>query len=118
MLNKSTSRIRRAGRGRAKIREVNAYRLCVHRSSNHIYAQLLAPTGGNVLAAASSLEKDVKSKLKHGGNKEAASLVGELIGKRAIKAGIKKVAFDRAGYRYHGRVKALADAARQAGLEF
>ena len=93
-------------------------RLCVYRSLNHIYAQIIDDTKGVTLAAASSLEKDVKGTLKTGADKDAAAAIGKLIAERAIKAGVKDVVFDRGGYLYHGRVKALADAARAAGLEF
>jgi large subunit ribosomal protein L18 len=90
----------------------------VHRTNGHIYAQLTSPTGDRVLASASSLEKDVRSQLKSGANRKAAELVGQRIAQKAKEKGIGKVAFDRAGYKYHGRVKALADAARESGLQF
>ena len=118
MLNKNQQRLRRATRTRAKIRELEVPRLSVHRSNAHIYAQLLAPCGSKTLASASTLEKDLRSQLKSSGNKEAAALVGKLVAERAIKAGITQVAFDRSGFKYHGRVKALADAARESGLLF
>lgn len=117
-MNKQASRTRRARRARAKIQELNIVRLCVYRSLNHIYAQLISPCNTQVLAAASTAEKPLRAKLKHGGNKEAASAVGKLIAERGTKAGIKRVAFDRSGYQYHGCIKALADAARESGLEF
>lgn len=113
---KKESRIRRARRGRARMREVGAHRLCVHRTPRHIYAQIIAPDGGQVLASASTLDKDLRAGAT--GNKDAAASVGSLIAERAKSAGITKVAFDRSGFQYHGRVKALADAAREAGLVF
>jgi len=113
---KKQSRIRRARRGRAKMRELGAHRLCVHRTPRHIYAQIIAPDGGQVLASASTLDKNLRSGVT--GNKDAAASVGGLIAERAKSAGITKVAFDRSGFQYHGRVKALADAAREAGLVF
>lgn len=117
-MNKKSSRLRRAKRSRMHIRELNAVRLCIHRTPRHIYAQVIAPAGDNVLVCASSLDKQIKDKLKSTGNVEAAKLVGQIVAERAIKAGIKQVAFDRSGFNYHGRVKALADAARESGLEF
>jgi large subunit ribosomal protein L18 len=91
-------------------------RLCVFRSSKHIYAQVIDDAKGHTLAAASSLEKDLKSTLKTGADKAAAAAVGKLLAERAKKAGVDKVVFDRGGYRYHGRIKALADGAREGGL--
>ena len=116
MSEKQTARLRRARRGRAKMRELRVYRLCVHRTPRHIYAQIISPEGNRVLAQASTLEKDLRDGKT--GNADAASVVGKLIAERAKAAGISKVAFDRSGYRYHGRVKALADGAREGGLEF
>ncbi len=118
MINKQTKRVRRSRRTRSKIQELDVVRLSVYRSLNHIYAQLISPCNTKVLAAASTLEKDVRTKLKHCGNKEAATAVGKLIAERAKKSGIKQVAFDRSGYKYHGCIKALAEAARESGLEF
>jgi large subunit ribosomal protein L18 len=118
MSDKNLSRLRRARQTRLKIREVGAVRLTVHRTNAHIYAQLTSPAGDKVIAAASTLEKDLRSQVKHGGNRKAAELVGQRIAQKAKQAGIEQVAFDRAGYRYHGRVKALADAARAGGLKF
>jgi large subunit ribosomal protein L18 len=115
---KNIARIRRARQTRIRIRENGAVRLTVHRSNEHIYAQITSPTGDKVIAAASSLEKEVRGQLKNGGNRKAAELVGQRIAQKAKQAGIEQVAFDRAGYRYHGRVKALADAARSGGLKF
>lgn len=118
MHQKTQSRMRRAARGRARIRESGTTRLCVYRTPRHIYAQLIAPEGSRVLAAASTVEPDLRKALKGTGNAEAAAAVGKAIAEKAKAAGITKVAFDRSGFRYHGRVKALADAARAGGLEF
>ena len=118
MSQKNIARIRRARQTRLKIREVGAMRLTVHRTNVHIYAQITSPAGDKVVASASTLEKDVRGQLKHGGNRKAAELVGSRVAARAKEKGIESVAFDRAGYRYHGRVKALADAARAGGLKF
>ena len=115
---KNLARLRRARQTRLKIREVGAARLTVYRSNAHIYAQITSPSGDKVLATASTAEKDVRGQLKHGGNRKAAEAVGQRIAQKAQQAGIVAVAFDRAGYRYHGRVKALADAARAGGLKF
>jgi large subunit ribosomal protein L18 len=117
-MEKKLARLRRARRARARIRELRAYRLCVHRTPSHIYAQILAPEGDKVLAAASTLDKGVKQGLKVTGNIAAAVAVGRAIAEKAKQAGITTVAFDRSGFRYHGRVKALADAARENGLQF
>lgn len=116
MNEKTESRLRRARRSRMKMRELRVNRLSVHRTSQHIYAQIIAPEGDKILASASTLEKS----LREGGtsNAAAAASVGKLIAERAKAAGIAKVAFDRSGFKYHGRVKALADAAREGGLEF
>jgi len=118
MSQKNDSRLRRARQTRIRIRNNGAVRLTVHRTNTHIYAQLTSPEGSKVIASASSLEKEVRSQLKHGGNLKAAELIGQRIAQKAKEKGIEKVAFDRAGYRYHGRVKALADAARAGGLKF
>jgi large subunit ribosomal protein L18 len=112
------SRLRRARKTRAKIAELKATRLSVHRTNSHIYAQIIAETGDKVLASASTLEKEVRSAIKHGGNAAAAAIVGKRIAEKAKAAGISTVAFDRSGFRYHGRVKALAEAARENGLTF
>ena len=117
-MDKKTSRLRRATRARFKMRELGVTRLVVHRTPRHIYAQLIAPTGSEVLAAASTVEADVRKDLKSTGNVDAATVVGKTIAERAIEKGIKEVAFDRSGFKYHGRVKALAEAAREAGLQF
>jgi large subunit ribosomal protein L18 len=117
-LDKKQNRLRRARKGRAKIHELAVSRLSVHRTPRHIYAQIIAPDGGTVVASASTLEKDVRKGMKTGGNVEAATIVGARIAEKAKAAGIDTVAFDRSGFRYHGRVKALAEAAREAGLKF
>ena len=118
MSAKNLARLRRARQTRLKIREVGAVRLTVHRTNAHIYAQITSPAGDKILATASSVEKEVRAQLKHGGNKKAAEAVGKRIAAKAKDKGIEAVAFDRGGYRYHGRVKALADAARAGGLKF
>jgi large subunit ribosomal protein L18 len=118
MSAKNTARLRRARQTRLRIRDVGAVRLTVHRTNTHIYAQITSAAGDKVIASASTLEKDVRGQLKHGGNKKAAEIVGQRIAQKAKAKGIESVAFDRAGYRYHGRVKALADAARAGGLKF
>ncbi len=117
-LDKKQNRLRRARRGRAKIRELEANRLSIHRTPRHIYAQVIAGDGGKVLVSASTLEAEVRKGIKNGGNVEAATIVGARIAEKAKAAGIDTVAFDRSGFRYHGRVKALADPAREAGLKF
>src|SRR5512138_98966 len=111
--NKKEARLRRAKQTRLRIAQQRATRLVVSRSNCHIYAQLVAPQGDKVLASASTAEGDVRKDLKNGGNKAAAAIVGKRIADRAKALGIESVAFDRSGYRYHGRVKALADAARE-----
>jgi large subunit ribosomal protein L18 len=111
-------RVRRAIKTRAHIRELDVARLTVHRTPRHIYAQVFDAQGANVLVAASTLQESVAGELKGTGNVDAAKAVGKAIAERARAAGISKVAFDRAGFRYHGRIKALADAAREAGIEF
>jgi large subunit ribosomal protein L18 len=118
MENKKASRIRRATRSRAKIRELGEFRLTVHRTPRHIYAQVIAPNGSDVIAAASTVQAELKAGLKYSGNVDAATAVGKAIAEKAKAAGVTKVAFDRSGFKYHGRVKALADAARQNGLDF
>ena len=118
MSEKNLARLRRARQTRLKIAEVGAVRLSVYRTNAHIYAQITSPAGDKVLATASSLDKDLRGQLKHGGNKKAAEEVGKRIAAKAKDKGIEAVAFDRGGYRYHGRVKALADAARAGGLKF
>ena len=118
MKSKKEARSRRARKTRVRIAEQRATRLTIGRSNSHIYAQLIAPSGDKVLASASTLEAEVRKDLKNGGNKAAASVVGKRIAEKAKSLGIEAVAFDRAGFRFHGRVKALADAAREAGLKF
>jgi large subunit ribosomal protein L18 len=118
MFDKNSARLRRAQKTRAKIRQIEATRLTVTRTNSHIYAQITAGDGAKVLASASTAEKEVRAQLKHGGNVKAAEVVGQRIAEKAKAAGIESVAFDRGGYRYHGRVKALADAARAGGLKF
>jgi len=117
-VDKKRARVRRARKIRVRIAEQRATRLTVNRSNSHIYAQIIAPTGDKVLASASTLEAEVRKDVKNGGNKAAATLVGRRIAERAKALGIEAVAFDRAGFRFHGRVKALADAAREGGLKF
>ena len=116
MSAKNISRLRRARRARSKMRELGAVRLSVHRTSQHIYAQVFSPKGDKVLASASTLDKELRSGKT--GNAEAAAGVGKLIAERAKAAGVTEVAFDRGGFKYHGRIKALADAARESGLQF
>ncbi len=116
-MEKKISRLKRARRGRAKIHELKVMRLSVHRTPQHIYAQVFDPQS-KVVACASTLQKDVAEGLKGTGNVEAAKAVGRAIAERAKAKGITKVAFDRSGFKYHGRIKALAEAAREAGLEF
>ncbi|MCD6039452.1 MAG: ribosomal protein [Gammaproteobacteria bacterium] len=118
MMKKKVARLRRAKRGRMKIMELGAIRLCVHRTSCHIYAQIISADGAKVLISASTLDKTVQGKIKSTGNIEAARLVGKILAERALSVGIQKVVFDRSGWVYHGRMKALADAARENGLSF
>jgi large subunit ribosomal protein L18 len=115
---KKEARARRARKTRVRIAEQRATRLVVNRSNLHIYAQIVAPTGDKVLASASTVEKEVRGDMTNGGNKAAAAVVGKRIAEKAKALGIESVAFDRSGYRFHGRVKALADAAREGGLKF
>lgn len=117
-MDKKFRRLRRARKTRAKIAELGAIRLCVHRSNSHIYAQLIDATGAHVLTSASTLEKDVQGQIKNGGNTDAARLIGQRIAEKAKQIGVEKVSFDRAGFAYHGRVKVLAEAAREHGLQF
>ena len=117
-MNKKEARVRRARKTRVRIAEQRATRLVVGRSNCHIYAQIIAPTGDKVLASASTLEADLRKDVKNGGNRAAATAIGKRIAERAKALGIESVAFDRAGFRFHGRVKALADAAREGGLKF
>lgn len=117
-MNKRDARLRRARRGRMRIRDQESVRLCIYRTPRHIYAQITTFDGAKVLASASTLDKTINGNIKSTGNVEAAMQVGKLIAKRAMDAGIQSVAFDRSGFLYHGRVKALADAARELGLQF
>ena len=117
-MNNVNNRLRRARKTRAKIAELKVTRLSVHRTNTHIYAQIIAESGDKVLASASTVEAGVRKDIKNGGNVAAAAAIGKLIAEKAKKAGITTVAFDRSGYKYHGRIKALADAARENGLSF
>jgi large subunit ribosomal protein L18 len=117
-MDKKNTRIKRAIKLRCKIRQLNATRLSVHKTSQHIYAQIISGDGTKTLAYASTNQAVIKSGLKNTGNIAAATEVGKYIAEKAIAAGITEVAFDRSGFKYHGRVKALADAAREAGLKF
>lgn len=117
-MDKKTSRLRRAKRTRAKIKELRIARLSVHRTPRHIYAQVIAGDGEKVVATASTVGKDLRSAVKYSGNVDAAVAVGKSIAEKAKAAGVTEVAFDRSGFKYHGRVKALADAARENGLKF
>jgi len=117
-MDKKTSRLRRAKRTRAKIKELCVARLSVHRTPRHIYAQVIGDDGLKVVASASTVGKDLRSQVKYSGNVDAAVAVGKSIAEKAKAAGITEVAFDRSGFKYHGRVKALADAARENGLKF
>ena len=118
MNKKIQTRKRRSTHARVKIKVLGANRLTIHRTPQHIYAQVLAPSGSKVLVSASTLDKSIRGDVKHGGNVAAAKIVGKLIAERAVQIGIKEVAFDRSGFKYHGRVAALADAAREHGLQF
>ena len=118
MINKKEQRLRRSRQTRARIAIQRVARLTVFRSNLHIYAQVLSEDGNKVLAAASTVEKSVRDQVSNGGNVAAATIVGKLIAEKAKAAGVEKVAFDRSGFAYHGRVKALAEAAREAGLQF
>jgi large subunit ribosomal protein L18 len=117
-MDKKSARQRRARKTRARIRELHMHRLCVNRTPRHIYAQIISPDGDKVLAAVSTVQADIKGDVKYTGNADAAAAVGKNIAEKAKAAGVSKVAFDRSGFKYHGRIKALADAAREAGLEF
>ncbi|NPA72928.1 MAG: 50S ribosomal protein L18 [Gammaproteobacteria bacterium] len=118
MKNKKTARLRRAKKTRAKISELKMPRLCVHRTSQHIYAQVISADGAEVIAASSTVQADVKKEISNTGNKDAATAVGKSIAEKAKAAGITAVAFDRSGFKYHGRIQQLADSARENGLEF
>ena len=117
-MDKKTARLRRAKKTRSHIRRMGMPRLTVHRSGRHIYAQVISAEGGSVIAAASTVQKDLRTDLTSTSNKDAAKAVGKAVGEKAVAAGITDVAFDRSGYRYHGRIAELADAARESGLKF
>ena len=117
-MDKKTARKRRGLKTRMRIREIRSYRLCVNRTPRHIYAQIIAPEGSRVVAAASTLQASLREGLTGTGNIAAAAAVGKAIAEKALAAGVDAVAFDRSGFKYHGRVKALADAARENGLRF
>ena len=117
-MNKKIERLRRAKKARGRIHDKSAIRLCVHKTPRNAYAQVIAANGAEVLASASTVDKEIRGQLKNGGNVEAAAIVGKTLAERAKKAGVSKVAFDRSGFKYHGRIKALADAAREQGMEF
>ena len=117
-MDKRISRLRRAVATRRKITELRVNRLAVFRSNSHIYANIISPEGDRVLVSASTLEPEVRKELANGATVDAASFVGKRVAEKAKAAGIELVAFDRSGFRYHGRVKALAEAAREAGLKF
>ena len=118
MGTRKATRLRRAGKTRARIRRAAINRLCVFRSPLHVYAQIIEPSGGRVLVSASTAEREVRDQIGYGGNVDAAAAVGKRLAEKAKDVDIRRVAFDRSGYKYHGRVKALADAAREGGLEF
>ncbi len=117
-MDKKNSRLRRSVRSRAKIKELQVYRLTVHRTSRHIYAQVISHNSTKVIASASTLDTNIRKKLTSTGNISAAKVVGKMIAKRSIINGVTDVSFDRSGFSYHGRIKALADAARENGLQF
>jgi len=117
-MDKKQTRLRRARRTRAHIRDIGATRLCIHKTPRHIYAQIISAEGSAVLASASTLDKDVRKDVEKTGGAAAATVVGKMVAERAKAAGVTRVAFDRSGFKYHGRVKALAEAARESGLEF
>jgi len=117
-MDKKTARLRRAKKTRAHIRRMGKPRLTVHRSGRHIYAQVISAEGGSVIATASTVQKDLRTDLNSTSNKDAAKAVGKAVGEKAVAAGVTDVAFDRSGYRYHGRIAELADAARESGLKF
>ena len=117
-MKKADSRIRRARKTRSNIAKLRMHRLCVFRTPKHIYAQVIAPSGNETIVCASSLENDIRGSVKYTGNVEAAKVVGKIVAERAKDKGVKEVAFDRSGFKYHGRIKALAEAARESGLQF
>lgn len=117
-MDKKTARIKRAAKARYIIRNLGANRLSVHRTPRHIYAQVFSTDGATVIASASTVETEVRGAVKATGNQDAAKAVGKRVAEKALALGVSEVAFDRSGFKYHGRVKALADAAREAGLKF
>ena len=117
-MDKKQSRMKRALKMRSKIKKLSVTRLSIHKTSQHIYAQVISEDGGSTIASASTTQNEIKESLKNTGNIKAAAEVGKFIAQKAIAAGVTEVAFDRSGFKYHGRVKALADAAREAGLKF
>jgi len=117
-MDKKVARIRRATRTRRKLKELGATCLVVHRTTRHMYAQIINPNSSKVLVAASTVERVIKEQLKYTGNKDAAAVIGKIIAERALARDIQSISFDRSGFQYHGRVRALADAAREAGLSF
>lgn len=117
-MDKKSSRLKRALRQRSKIKQLGVNRLTVHKTSQHIYAQVLSADGKTTVASAATTQAAIKGAVKYTGNVEAASEVGKQLAEKALAAGVTEVAFDRSGFKYHGRVKALADAAREAGLKF
>lgn len=117
-MDKKETRLRRARKTRARIAALDMVRLTIHRTNQHIYAQVIDAAGGRVIASASTLEAELRNEVKNGGNAAAAALVGKRVAEKAKAAGVEQVAFDRSGFKYHGRVKALADAARENGLVF
>ncbi len=117
-MDKKSTRLRRAKKTRARISSQKVARLCVHRTAKHIYAQIISADGSTVVAASSTVQADIKKEVGFGGNKDAAKIVGKTIAEKAKAAGIETVAFDRSGFKFHGRVKELAEAARENGLQF
>lgn len=117
-MEKKIARQRRARKSRAQIKKLGMPRLSVHRSAQHLYAQIIGADGGTVLASASTVQKSLRDGLQGSKNKAAAAVIGKAIAERALAAGIESVAFDRSGFKYHGRIQALADAAREGGLKF
>lgn len=117
-MDKKTTRLRRAKKTRAKMANQDIARLCVHRTPKHIYAQIISSDGSSVIASSSTVQADIKKEISFGGNKDAAKLVGKSIAEKAKAAGVESVAFDRSGFKYHGRVRELADSARENGLQF
>lgn len=117
-MDKKTTRLRRAKKTRARLAGQDVARLCVHRTPKHIYAQIISSDGSSVIASSSTVQADIKKEIGFGGNKDAAKLVGKSIAEKAKAAGVEAVAFDRSGFKYHGRIRELADSARENGLQF